>query len=353
MLLRTFYCLKSLGLSDEDLINNLGVFEQYGGFSDEEILHNVERFFYKTIDPARRKIIFYSQLTGLGDSVIVTGIIREIKRVCPSALIDARTVHENLFLYNPHVEKLDVMAADVELCILSFNHKRLSTADMLLARFKNRIHYAFLMHLLAQSKLGLSWDCKNIKPDLHLGNTLNPVRSELEFSGPYWLINSGFQNTAPEKWYPHYQKVVDLLRGKVQFIQHGGPKDTHGRLNGVLSIAGQTSPLELAAAFRDCAGSLGGPGSHLHFAAAFDRPCVVISGGQEHPESINYENQQTLFKDIGCEKVLSGNLRGCGHRGKYGKSCCPHFLGDHAACMDAIAPEEVADAILKYQRGNL
>lgn len=354
--LNTVRSLRALGLSDVDVLKNIEVFTRYGGYSELEIFYNVQRNFTGTIDRKKRKTIIRVYRMGLGDDVIITGVIREIKKVCPSCEIDIITRNKNLFLFNPNITKLDINANDVELCELGLSSVPADYHDRAFDSSFNAKHYSFKLHLFAQMKLNLQWDCKNIKPDLHLGNTLNPVRNKLGFGGAYWLINSGFYGVMPYKWYPQYQKVVDLLRGKVQFIQHGGngPNDVHTPLDGALSIVGQTSPLELAAAFRDCAGSLGGASSHAHFAAAFDRPCVIVAGGAEPPEWTNYENQTAIFKNIGCSNYKAGT---CGYPrndlGRNGEECCPHFLGNHAECFDAISPEEVADAILKYQGGGI
>jgi ADP-heptose:LPS heptosyltransferase len=343
MLLNTVHCLKNLGLSEADVINNLFIFKKYGGHSDLEVLYNVQRNFNGTINPQKRKIIFILY-TGLGDDVATTGILREIREKYPAYSIDIRTRHKDLFLYNPNITSLNESADDVEICVLRFDCMPIDLIESNLDIHFNEMHFSSQLHCIAQSKLNLQWDYKNIKPDLHLGDTLNPVSEKIGFKGPYWLLNSGFHNIAPEKWYPHYQKVIDLLQGKVQFVQHGGPSDTHTKLNGVLSIIGQTTPLELAAAFPNCSGSLGGLSSHMHLAAAFDRPCVVVAGGIEHPGSINYKNQTILFKNE-CNKTG----RGCFLK----KTSCLHFSGDHAAfCMDSITPEMVANEILKYPLVN-
>ena len=345
-LVETYYCLKSLGLSQGDLIKNLVDFKRYGGYSDEEIIYNVQKQFYRPINPQKRKIILIGHI-GLGDAVIITGVIREIIKACPACEIDIRTNHKDLFTFNPNITKLNDEAEDVEKYIFDIFYLPLGLSFNLHDLILNKLNYGTLWHRFAQIKLKLQWDEKNTKPDLHLENTKNPVREKIGFKGRYWLINSGFHKYALHKWYPYYQKVVDLLRGKIQFIQHGGPGDTHAPLDGALSLVGQTSPLELAAAFRDCQGSLGGASSHAHFAAAFDRPCVAITGGREPPEMTRNNNQCSLFKNIGC----SANGPECGciftKKDEYGNGCCDRLQSGYAPCMDAITPEEIAAAVLK------
>jgi ADP-heptose:LPS heptosyltransferase len=309
---------------------------------------------YRTIDMRKRRIVLIGGM-GLGDDVITTGIIREIKKACPACSIDIRTKHKDLFLNNPTITSLQEGAEGVEICVLNFGVLSVDFIKALWALPLSRAHNSSMLHLLAQWKLNLRWNYENIRPDLHLGNTLNPVRSKLGFHGDYWLINSGFYSEQFTKWYPHYQEVVDLLRGKIQFIQHGGAADTHALLAGALSLVGQTTPLELAAAFRDCQGSLGGASSHAHFAAAFDRHAVIVAGGIEPPEKTAYENQSTLFKNIGCACANSSQHGWgvCVLPIKDGKKSCCQWRGDHAACMDAITPETVAFSILKYQKGEI
>jgi ADP-heptose:LPS heptosyltransferase len=348
-LLFSFCNLRELGLSADDAIKNIECFQKYGGFDEWEIIYNVPRNYLHTIDALNRKIVFGELGNNvLGDNVILTGIIRNLKKKYPHIKVGIKMRHNDLFLYNPNIAELNIEQPDTELCIIG--SCPLSPPKDFPILKTDKVHYAEMLNIIIQEKLGLRWDYTNIKPDLHLGDTKNPVREKLGFNDAYWLINSGFHNLTIEKHYPYYQKVVDLLRGKIQFVQHGGAIDTHTPLEGVLSIVGQTTVLELAAAFRECSGSLGGTSSHAHLAAAFDRPCISLNGGIENHDYTNYKNQTSFFKNIGCKAALyPGGPCFIFGINEPGVTKCTNWRGDHAACMDLITPEMVAAEIMKYK----
>ncbi|MGB7569795.1 MAG: hypothetical protein WBM07_18175, partial [Chitinivibrionales bacterium] len=306
------YALKNVGLTDEEIIINLINYQRYGAFGDTEFHFNFHKYFSGSIrrEQKDRKIHFrFIPWCGLGDLVIATGIIREIHANFPQIRISVESLYPELFNF-PFLEKPDLENSTTE--VHTNNGYPLTFEPDLKTTYVNKLHMSM------QIKTGLKWELSKSKGEINIGNTLNPVRTKLHYYGHYWLINSGWHTICKTKYYPYYQQVVDLLKDKITFIQYGRnfkwdcnvENECNEPLRGVLSMVDQTDNiLELAAAFHDCDGSLGGgSANHLHFAKAFNKKAVGIFGGNERDTIFGYSEHSNLFSDsFECEKSIWGN----------------------------------------------
>jgi ADP-heptose:LPS heptosyltransferase len=321
-----------------------------------------------------RKILFFDHC-GLGDSLILTSVFRELHYAYPNIALAVETnrpeVYRGLsFVEATTMEKVATLQkaktdTDLEITIEKFNDAatKLSDYECFNASLNDApkgfkvpasTSYSTMVHLSLMKKTQLTWSIKNINPEIMVGDILNPVCKT--HSGPYWLICAGVnvKESATKQWgFSKYQQLVDLLKNKVKFVQYGKDREDmlckHAKLAGALSLIGNTSILELGAAFRDCVGCVGPTGSNMHFCAAFGKHSIVIAGGLEHPALNVYPNQKILFNNsLDCVDVLGRKTPlGCS---RYRSFECLHWCGDHGACMDSITPEAVAAEILKLNQ---
>ena len=188
----------------------------------------------------------------------------------------------------------------------------------------------------------------------------NQVEQEAGVRGPFWLINAGRKNCLTAKQYPYYQRVVDLLQGRVRFVQVGKAEHTHPRLNGVIDLRGRTGDRQLVRLVYNCAGVLCPVTLLMHLAAAFSKPAVVLAGGRE-PRSWNQYARQTYLSTLGtlpcCQEAACWRSRTVklGDGAEQDSSVCEQPLPtDPPAprCMGMIRPEAVAEAVLAYYEGG-
>lgn len=187
----------------------------------------------------------------------------------------------------------------------------------------------------------------------------------------YWLVNAGYKEDYPAKWWgaSNYQRLVDLLRGKVLFVQIGelpaNGSHTHPKLRGALDMRGKTDLRQLMRMVFHSAGGVG-PSTFLqHLCAAFEKPYVCIAGGREPLAWQHYRRQATL-STIGvtqCSKSRAGLSCWCDSaqeiESRPSLSVCelPVISGEGEivpACLESIRPERVAEEVLaRYNVGTL
>jgi len=188
---------------------------------------------------------------------------------------------------------------------------------------------------------------------------LSQVAEVVGTSIPYWIVNAGHKSDYPAKWWgwSNYQKLVDLLRGKVAFVQIGSEEHNHAPLSGLIDLRGKTDTRQFLRLVYHAAGGVG-PSTFLqHACAAFDKPYVCIAGGREPLAWQHYPRQATL-STIGvtpCSMSRAGRScwkdRVTPDATKPNSSVCelPTVSGGGelvAACVESIRPERVAEEIL-------
>lgn len=182
----------------------------------------------------------------------------------------------------------------------------------------------------------------------------------------YWLVNAGRKDDYPAKWWgtANFQKLVDLLRGKVLFVQIGETGHEHPPLTGVLDMRGKTDTRQLCRMVFHAAGGVG-PSTFLqHLCAAFEKPYVCLAGGREPLAWQHYPRQATL-STIGatpCTKSRQGvscwSDVAVKNPARPGATVCelPVISGGGeivTACLESIRPERVAEEVLsRYNVGT-
>lgn len=289
-----------------------------------------------------------------GDAVAMTAAIYSLHRAYPSRYATAvETYWPEVFEHNPDVTVPMSGAAEVQM------------------------HYPAI-HLSNERGIHFmqGW-CEFLGMALGINVPLMTNRPRLYFASPeptvedFWLICSGGKRDFTTKlWGQHnYQRVVDLLRGKVRFVQVGGSRtpealrhssltDEHRLLEGVENMVGKTSLRELFELARRARGVLCGVSLLMHVAAALDKPAVIVAGGRE-PVPWNAYPKQRFLHTVGslpCRDV-QGRFGACwryrtiplGDGTILDNNTCEYPVNGFPKCMTLITPEYVAETIRQVE----
>lgn len=312
-----------------------------------------------------RRIILECDLS-LGDIVMLTAAVRDLHLTYPGQFeTDVRTPFPDLWEGNPYITPLSPADRSVETiyCQCPLIHR------------SNEAPYHFLHAFIEflNDRLGLSIKVTRSSGDLHLLPTERTAPSRVaELVGaeiPYWIIVAGGKYDYTIKWWSarRYQEVVDHFRGRIQFVQVGGPQDYHPTLDGVLDLTGRTTVRELLRLVYRAQGVLCGVTSLMHLAAAvpchsprhITRPCVVVAGGREptvweaypHHQFIHTVGALPCCRDGGCWKSRTFAL-GDGSELDHPESLCSDVVGSLPRCMHMISSAEVIQRVERYFEGG-
>lgn len=313
----------------------------------------------------------------LGDTVLLTGLVRDIHKAYPGEYeIQVDTHFTNVWWNNPYVTRFDsqTQATRVEV----------SWGDAI--KWNGYAHYGqqrVMTHILAWyhydfwRKTGIKVPVTDPKPDLHL-TAEERIR---RIQGRYWVILSGGKlDLTTKHWHSHRaQEVVDkLLSQGIHCVQVGAVHSSHVHppLHNCTSLLGQTENVrDLWNIILHADGVICGVTGAMHIAAAFEKPCVVYAGGREEPWFEAYVNNFQAFgpqaNPVKVEhKFLHtiGLLDCCDKQGCWKKRTIPLDPVDltrksytlcrnpvrpavtHAVakCQDLILSDHVVEAVMDY-----
>jgi len=292
----------------------------------------------------------------LGDEVVFTGVVRELKRET-GWQFRVITDRPDLWVGNPHIEGIG--EAEGEDQVLKENHCP-PYHQM------NHVPLHFLEQFLrnVRDALGLTGTYRVSK----FAGEVMPTPEEMlspPFDLPprYWIIVAGWKQGVPAKAWPtsFYQEVVDTLQGRIQFVQSGIRESWHPPLRHVTNVVGKTTLRQLIRLIFHAEGVLCPITSIMHLAAAIPaaplsgfaiRPCVVVAGGRESPHYINYP----LHRVISTVGQLDCCAAGACGKSHFGPGHCPLPTAVDTElipkCMTLIEPRDVVAAIEFYYRGR-
>lgn len=322
-----------------DINKTMIFFRQYGGLLDLSILKNVEKRYRKKI---RKKITFIN-LQGIGDVVAMTAAIRDLKLAYPYLDVTILSNYNDVFLNNPYARSVNSFVKiddeDSEFYIIDF---RAPFFDYLQYSYP---HFLGGFHKSVIYETGLTYNSSSLLPDLHVTTKeLDDIRKKFELKKPYWIINAGHRKSVltdvdgTMKWWGvrNYQEVVNSLKHKMRFVQIGGKSDTHTQLENATSLIGQTNLRELICLIYDSNGTIGPISGHMHIAAAFGKPSVVIGGGFEDFMLTKYPKQRNIHS-IG----LLPCCRSSGCWTCHAAVACDNRVDGLCKCMFIIKPSQI------------
>lgn len=310
-----------------------------------------------------KKIIFENPLAP-GDIIVSTCAIRDLHLAHPGKFktdIRVPTGAEQIFEHNPYITPIDDNDKDAE-------RIRMDYPDIHNSGWSGR-PFVTAHTLFLEERLKLKIPLTSLRPDIHLSQDEklwpSPVLAEHGYTGDYWIINAGVKNDYTLKAYHRYQEVVDLLKGKVQFVQVGQLEHDHPPLEGVLDMRGKTDLRQLFRLSYHALGSVNAVSLQMVVMAALEKPCVVIAGGREPVRWQIFPDHRFL--------AVNGSIECASYNGcwKSKKSDCVNLVqvpvwsdgiqkkpenGSMAQvplCMEMIRAEDIARAVDLYYIGKV
>jgi ADP-heptose:LPS heptosyltransferase len=213
-------------------------------------------------------------------------------------------------------------------------------------------HFSDAFIYLLNNMFGLSIIKTSMRPDIYLtpDEKSENILERLEIKKPYWIINSGIKQDIPIKGYPpaKWEIVInDLTAAGLNLYQVGSKNHLHPIHNGIRSLIGKTENLrDFFSLVYHSEGSIGHVSMHMHVAAAFNKPCIVIAGGREDHTWEQYPDHSYIH--------MIGALDCCKHRGCWVSTAqdCENLWENspYAQCLVMISPNQIVNEVLKYCR---
>jgi ADP-heptose:LPS heptosyltransferase len=295
-----------------------------------------------------------------GDTLMFTCLARDIHKTYPGQFqISVISKSMDIWKNNPNVVSGNA--------IPNKTHIRIGYSSSISQSNQRSAHFSTGFIQDFNEKTGLHVRLTDMRPDLYFTEEeknpdIVPVKK------PYWLMMAGGKRDFTAKiWDPGYYQRVVTLTPEVQFVQVGAANHVHRRLNGVVDLLGKTSLRQLMLLIYHAEGIVCPVTCGMHFAAAMNKPCVVISGGREPWwwEAYNKTTWGINVPGVECPPDFVehhflhtiGSL-GCCTRGGCWKNgigenimarSCRHPVNGptmvQPACMAAITPEMVSQTI--------
>ena len=281
--------------------------------------------------------------------MVLTAAVRDLKKKFPNLTIRMKTTAHEIWENNPHISEygpensFDPMGSDLD---IKLGYPLINQAN---SCGKHFIH-GFKEEL--ENQLNVSFDITDFKCDVHLSEEekgwRNQVHDDFNYSGKFWVINSGSKDDFPLKQWSRvrWQEVVDSLRGKVQFVQVGQEGHLHEPLKGVFNLLGKTSIRQLIRLCYHAQGAVCHTTMLNHLMSVWGKPCVVVAGGREGSSWESY-NETAFLHTVGALPCCKTG--GCW---KSTQDECPRMEGDYAKCMNMITSADVVRAIERYYVGG-
>jgi ADP-heptose:LPS heptosyltransferase len=313
----------------------------------------------------------------LGDTILLTGLVRDLHRTYPEKYqIQVDTHFTNVWWNNPYVTRFEPGTQTLKVEV-SWGEAIKSNSYAQYGNTKVMKHILAWYHYDFWKKTGIEVPVTDPKPDLHLTDE----EKEKRISGRYWVILSGGKlDLTTKHWHAHRaQEVVDALAEKgIPCVQVGAVHSNHIHppLKNCTNLLGKTENVrDLWNIIMHADGVICGVTGAMHIAAAFDKPCVVYAGGREEPWFEAYVNQYNAFGDTAKpvrveHKFLHtiGQLICCDKQGCWKKRTIPLDPQDLTGksytlcrqpvrpetthpvprCQDLISSEQVISAVMSY-----
>jgi len=329
---------------------------------------------------SRRKTrITVKHCWALGDTVLMTALIRDIHRAYPGMYeTNVASNWSNVWWNNPYLTRYDPKAVDPKPMLIEVGWPDAITGNAMakIGGKKEMRHILAWYHYDFERKTGIKVPCTEPYPDLHL----TPTEKKPFLEGRYWVVVGGGKMDITNKhwWVDRYQAVVNRLTSYgIRCVQTGATHSNHFHpvLDNCLNMIGKTdNARDLFNIIMHADGVICPVTGAMHIAAAFQRPCVVLAGGREEPWFEWYGNGFQAFGPD-CQQVATEHkfLHTLGHmyccdkqgcwkkravpldkedRGKKAKYLCKEPVRGEkqaiAGCMDMIQVDHVVEAVMEY-----
>jgi ADP-heptose:LPS heptosyltransferase len=310
-----------------------------------------------------RKLVIVSN-QALGDAVVMTAAVRDLKTIRPDWCINIHTRPDLLQVWdnNPHLTR-GVTLDDRDVQIIKPDYRSVMGEARL-----RPIHFIAAFHRVIGKQLGFEIPVQSFRPDLHIASWERRDDANPAGRKNFWVVMAGGKSDMTVKWWPWYQKLVDLLRDRVSFVQAGAARDHHPALDGALDLRGRTDARQFIRLIDHADGVVCPITAAMHIAAGLPgprggyKPAVVIAGGREEPHWEAYPGHQYIHT-VGqleccsaraCYRSAAAVVDDLSKKRATNRRCLNLHPGgvsglDYARCMTMISPEQVAQHILRYE----
>jgi len=282
------------------------------------------RYFHGQFKPPYLKNHLVLIRTGeLGDVLMCSAVVREIKRRNPKCRITFVTKYPEVLRHNPYIDQ----------CIpIEEASERLPRGGIYL---NYELYIPPSLHLIQY--LGARVGLKNVPHELSC--FVDPGLREYfshKFSDlprPWVVVHRRAGEWTPNKNWPdsYWDQLIPLICRNASVIELG--TQTAGTLfseKNYLSLAGKTSIEEMAAIISLCDLLVGPVSGPMHIAKAVGIPSVIICGGYEEPLGSSYLGNVNLHYACDCSPCWL-------------RTACPYDL----KCLKEISVEAVSGSIQK------
>lgn len=289
----------------------------------------------------RRTITFLRHREALGDTIMVTGLARELKRVDENIRIAIASRRPEIFANNPNIdENRGWHLWRSGYTVQAGYHRNDLGGDLHAVEIQWNSLWKELKEAGYNTPENSPPKIEQVHPEIHLTEAELEAGRELgkragDPERPLVLISSGgkLKPTHNREWgQANYQTVVEALAPHVRLMQIGGeePLTVDGKK---LHDVGMLPIRETAALFAACDAMLVQEGGLMHVARAVDAPTVVIFGGYVLPQQTGYRGQVNLWAKPECSPCILTPEN------------CPHLK-----CMVEINPRLVLRCIVELIR---
>lgn len=246
-----------------------------------------------------------------GDVLVMSAAVESLHMLYPTGFVTSyRGTAPELFYHNPAIvaRRDEIDGRRVEWETVEMHYPLIDECD------SRPVHFMQGYCDYLGEQLGVSLPLVVNRPHLYLSpEEMSWVPQVEEATGtrePYWLVNAGYKDDYPAKWWgrSNYQRLVNILMGKVRFVQIGEAGHNHPALEGVIDMRGKTDVRQLARMVYHAGGGVG-PSTFLqHLCAALQKPYVCVAGGREPLAWQHYPRQATISTVGGgrCTKSMQG-----------------------------------------------
>ena len=268
--------------------------------------------------PGRRPTLNVARDAGIGDVIMLTPALRELKRLNPALRLRFFTKFPMLVQGLPY---LDEVAPYSE---LPADHLFVEYTDIV----PSNVHIARLMG----DRLGVN--VTDTRPDCIIDEALAEQyrKAWRGLPRPHCLILRRASRFTPNKDWPDasWISLNERLGAAGTVIEIGDIVDGEQAApsGSYLDLRGKTSVAEMAAAVAAADLYVGPVSGPMHVAAAAGTPSVVIIGGYEHALNAHYPGNVEFYTPLPCSPCWL-------------REPCPFDL----KCLHAIAPDQVARAV--------
>lgn len=273
--------------------------------------------------PWKRATLDLARSGGLGDVLMCTPIIREIKRRNPDCYIRFFTDYGSLVDGLPQFDE-----------VLPFSARRWNTFHL---EYRAPVPVGVHLAQAMADDIGLRID--DCRPECFIHpQALAEARSLLHAAlidgtgRPLVVVQrkaSGW--TGNKEWPENYWRELSLrLRERVMLVEIGQHDGLPSPIAGHMDLRGKTTVEQMAAIVSEADLLIGPDSGPVHIAAATSTPAIVIYGGYIHPSHTRYDGNVPFYTPVPCAPCWL-------------QEPCSYSM----RCMTPIRPETVEQAAIR------